>query len=109
MRDPRQESREITCSCQASASKASPKVWKIDSAGGICTTLRARDGPQNGGIYTEAREQLLQTLPKSVDPMIFPPITVSPDQLVTHLTQMNVNGEDRSTLRSHIRTMRVSA
>ncbi len=57
----------------------------------------------------EAREQLLQTLPKSVDPVIFPPITVSPDQLVTHLTQMNVNGEDRSTLRSHIRTMRVSA
>jgi len=29
--------------------------------------------------------------------------------LLTHLTQMNVNGEDRSTLRSHIRTMRVSA
>ena len=29
--------------------------------------------------------------------------------LFTHLTQMNVNGEDRSTLRSHIRTMRVSA
>ncbi len=31
------------------------------------------------------------------------------DNLLTHLTQMNVNGEDRSTLRSHIRTMRVSA
>ena len=30
------------------------------------------------------------------------------DNLLTHLTQMNVNGEDRSTLRSHIRTMRVS-
>src|SRR6266699_7147100 len=38
-RDPRQESREMTCSSQASASKASPKVCKIEYSGENPTSL----------------------------------------------------------------------